>query len=395
MSERYTEHATAIALSASDAATGGLNIVQLSPPGHVQTLNGSYLMDREASEAIIERFKAHRTPVVIDFEHQSLGGEFASPDGTAPASGFIHRVTFSEVAGLMGHVEWNDRGRELIRSGAYRSLSPVLWVRKSDHRAVELHSAALTNKPAIPGMERLAAKILPKQKELQVMADQPQPNQPAQPGQPEPEGEKASPQEIVASIATMLNIKLGGGIDATLNAILAKVEALVSDGDGSDDSKTAIASAVRAKLGLASDASKSEILVAMHVSGADGGAIEQLNAMRTSEADRVARAHVARFVSEGKINQYDTEAIECAVSLAIENPERLDALFLNAPRVIPPDGQTEPPTSRQRMIIECQQDFRHDEALQKTTSCGAYVSMRLKDSGLDRLSEAEEHELVI
>ena len=386
MSERYTEHAAPIALSASDSATVGLKIVRLAPAGWVDTVNSRFLMDREAAESLIAKFQAHRTPVVIDFEHQTLGGEHASPDGTAPASGFIHRVTFSELTGLQGHVVWTDRGRELIRSGAYRWLSPVLWVRKSDKRAVELHSAALTNKPAIPGMSRLAAsQRLPKQKELQAMADQP--------NAPEETNEKASPEAVVSAIATLLMLEVGGDVTATLRAILSKVRALVSDDD--DDSEKTVASAVRAKLGLAADASKSEILLAMHVSGADGGTAAELNAMRASEADRIARAHVDRFVGEGKINPNDTEAIECAVTLAREHPERLDALFLNAPRVIPPDGRTEPPTSRQQMIIKCQQAFRQDDNLRKTTSCGAYVSMRLADAGLDRLTEDEEHELVL
>ena len=36
----------------------------------------------------------------------------------------------------------------------FRYLSPVLLIRKSDRRAVGLHSAAVTTKPAIPRMER-------------------------------------------------------------------------------------------------------------------------------------------------------------------------------------------------------------------------------------------------
>ncbi|MBP7936741.1 MAG: hypothetical protein KA354_19025, partial [Phycisphaerae bacterium] len=49
--------------------------------------------------------------------------------------------------------EWTVGGREKLAAKEYRYLSPVVMVRKADRRVVALHSAALTNKPAIAGMQ--------------------------------------------------------------------------------------------------------------------------------------------------------------------------------------------------------------------------------------------------
>ncbi|MGB9626589.1 MAG: phage protease, partial [Phycisphaerae bacterium] len=133
----------------------------------------------------------------IDYEHQTLGGGYASPTGQAPAAGWIKRLfvvrpvgiacrgdeategrsdeakgqlgdekdsgtptpSFSlggrGGAGLYAEVEWTEPARAQLAARQYRYLSPVAIVRKSDRRLVALHSAALTNKPAIVGMRAI------------------------------------------------------------------------------------------------------------------------------------------------------------------------------------------------------------------------------------------------
>ena len=150
----------------------GLKQITLIPSGYVQSKAGNMLMDERAYRDVLANFNAHRTEVPIDYEHQTLGGEYASPSGLAPASGWIRQIYFDKTKGLMGLVEWTERAKEMIRAGEYRYLSPTVAVRKSDKRPVELHSAALTNKPAIVGMERLAAKE--HFQEAESMADEPE-----------------------------------------------------------------------------------------------------------------------------------------------------------------------------------------------------------------------------
>ena len=49
-------------------------------------------------------------------------------------------------------MQWTGKAQEYLKNREYRYLSPVVLVRKSDKKAVMLHSAALTNKPALEGM---------------------------------------------------------------------------------------------------------------------------------------------------------------------------------------------------------------------------------------------------
>lgn len=135
--------------------------VLVAPWGEVRSLNGEFVIDEEAAGLVIESFRAHGTDIPIDYEHQSLGGQYASPTGLAPAAGWIrglHVATSAQAGeqpGLFAEVEWTAEACRRLGAKEYRYLSPVVLVRKSDRRAVALHSVALTNKPAIVGMKPL------------------------------------------------------------------------------------------------------------------------------------------------------------------------------------------------------------------------------------------------
>jgi phage I-like protein len=94
-------------------------------------------------------FEAQGNDLPIDYEHQTLGGRYASPTGQAPAAGWIKRLDAVEGEGLVAEVAWTKPALSQLASRQYRYLSPVVVVGKRDGRLVALHSAALTNKPAI------------------------------------------------------------------------------------------------------------------------------------------------------------------------------------------------------------------------------------------------------
>ena len=133
----------------------GLTRILIAPWGEVESTQGNFVVDQEALDATIEQFRQHGTDLPIDFEHQTLGGPYTSPDGLAPAAGWIKDLVGVDTVGLMARVEWTAVGLEHLHKRQYRYLSPVALIRKSDRRLVGLHSAALTNKPAIVGMEAL------------------------------------------------------------------------------------------------------------------------------------------------------------------------------------------------------------------------------------------------
>ncbi len=133
----------------------------VAPWGEVASTQGSFVLDEAAAELVLGAFARHGTELPIDYEHQSLGGAYASPTGQAPAPGCSRRLWAlrpgeGKPAGLYAEVGWTEAGRAKVAAGEYRYLSPVVLVRKVDRRVVALHSAALTNKPAIVGLRPIA-----------------------------------------------------------------------------------------------------------------------------------------------------------------------------------------------------------------------------------------------
>ena len=97
--------------------------VLIAPWGEVNSAVGSFVVDAEGAAAVIASFVEHGTDIPIDYEHQTLGGAYASPTGQAPAAGWIkslRAVTPEEAvvdaerpaAGLWAEVEWTPAAAE-------------------------------------------------------------------------------------------------------------------------------------------------------------------------------------------------------------------------------------------------------------------------------------------
>jgi len=121
--------------------------VQLLPHGEVSPRGKTaFVVDDTAVKLIMEAFASRKTDLVVDYEHQSLAGT------EAPAAGWIKELFDRGDGGLWAKVAWTDRAVSYLQGREYRYISPVVLVRKSDGRAVELLGAGLTNLPAIDGM---------------------------------------------------------------------------------------------------------------------------------------------------------------------------------------------------------------------------------------------------
>lgn len=119
--------------------------VKICPKGFVDSTKGNFLLDEESIRQI-ENWQKHRgIDIVIDYEHQTLDGD------KAPAAGWIKSLK-TESDGLYAQIEWTEAAKQHLKNKEYRYFSPVVLVRKSDQRAVRLHSVALTNTPAINKM---------------------------------------------------------------------------------------------------------------------------------------------------------------------------------------------------------------------------------------------------
>lgn len=93
---------------------------------------------------VVANFTAGGLDVPIDIEHAT---ELKAPKGEpAPAQGWIKKL--SALNGeIVADVEWTPHGAELIRSKAYRYISPAFLHRKDNGRIERLLSVGLTNKP--------------------------------------------------------------------------------------------------------------------------------------------------------------------------------------------------------------------------------------------------------
>lgn len=145
-------HVTPVEATEADGVPTRLLLV---PWGSVESRSGSFIVDEESAAAVVEAFAAQGVDLPVDYEHQTLGGEFSSPTGQAPAAGWIQRIEAVEGEGIFAHVAWTPAAIQQLARREYRYLSPVAIVRKSDRKLVGLHSAALTNKPAIVGMRAI------------------------------------------------------------------------------------------------------------------------------------------------------------------------------------------------------------------------------------------------
>jgi phage I-like protein len=147
--------------SAALKADGVSTRVLLAPWGRVESTNGAFVVDEESAELAVRAFEEHGTDLPIDFEHQTLGGAYASPNGQAPAAGWIKSIAAEPGVGIFADIEWTPAAGEMLLARQYRYLSPVAIIRKGDRKLVAIHSAALTNKPAIVGMTPIVNRSEP------------------------------------------------------------------------------------------------------------------------------------------------------------------------------------------------------------------------------------------
>lgn len=135
--------------------------IQLLPAGAFRALDGrpadvaAWSLNAKGAAALVAQVAARKTPIVIDYEHQTLNA--AKNGQPAPASGWFGSVEWREGSGLWATgVDWTERARTMIASGEYKFISPV-FIYGKDGSVLRLLHAALTNDPALDGMSAVAA----------------------------------------------------------------------------------------------------------------------------------------------------------------------------------------------------------------------------------------------
>jgi phage I-like protein len=116
----------------------------------------AWLLDARIAAALIARAALKATDTLIDYEHQSLNAEWNGQP--APAAGWFNTLEWREGKGLYATgVRWTERARSLIAAREYRYISAVFSYLPITGEVLEIVSVALTNTPALDGLEALVA----------------------------------------------------------------------------------------------------------------------------------------------------------------------------------------------------------------------------------------------
>lgn len=302
-------------------ATAGTEIsgvpdeVKLLPLGWVRSQKGDFLVDDESAELIRRHFKERRVDAVIDYEHQTLH------DVQAPAGGWIKDI-YRGADALMAKVEWTRKAAEYLKNREYRYLSPVVLVRNRDHKAVSLHSAALTNTPAIDGMFAVVNALdidlnttkggsSMDLKELAQILGLP---------------ETATEEEVKEAA------KKAAEAVKELEAQNGKAPGGGSDG-GPDGTVPVANSTILSMLGLKADAKTEDVAASIMTLKAGGEDIKkELLALKQQVQGRDAADAVEKALKAGKISAAQKD---WARAYALKDPEGFKAFIEKAPQVVP------------------------------------------------------------
>ena len=161
MTERMERTIGVVALGDQGALPEWIRVL---PLGTVNLADGRESFQVEPADllAIVEGFAFRGVDLVIDYEHQSLGGE------RAPAAGWIKELQ-ARGDGLWGRAEWTPQAGEYLKNKEYRYFSPVLRLDPETRRPTALLHLGLTNVPAIRHLHPLVAKATQPQEEATAM----------------------------------------------------------------------------------------------------------------------------------------------------------------------------------------------------------------------------------
>lgn len=279
-------------------------VVRLLPLGLVKSRSGDFTVDEESVQSILAEFKARRLDLPIDYEHQTL------KDVQAPAGGWIKEL-FVQDGALCARVEWTPPGAKYLQNKEYRYLSPVVLVRKQDNKAVALHSAALTNTPAIDGMYPIANAL-----QIADINDE----------------EDDEMDELLSKLAQLLGLSEGATEEQVLEALAQLQAAAQANKDAAD--KQVANKTVCGLLGLQPGAKTEDVTAAIMALKAPSPEADELRALKARLEQREADEAVERALKAGKVSP---AMRDWAVQYALKDPAGFAAFADKAPAVVPMD----------------------------------------------------------
>ena len=147
-------------LTSASQLPEGMVLLQVTPAGEFGPSDGRpvdhplWRIDAQSAQGVIARFSALRQPPVIDYEHQTLNKE--KNGQPAPAAGWMRELRWLDGKGLYAVAELTARAKAHIDAKEYLYFSPVFAFDSRTGTVLSVHMGALTNNPAIHGMEPMS-----------------------------------------------------------------------------------------------------------------------------------------------------------------------------------------------------------------------------------------------
>jgi len=281
---------------------------QVFPRGLVEIEGAEpFLVDDSAMDRAIERFRARGLDMVIDYEHQTEGGD------RAPAAGWIKRLENRADRGLWAVVEWTERAREYLARREYRYFSPVFLVSKEPRELSELLRVALTNAPRLNRIKPIVAK--------------------SRPGAACPHGaDNCNDQSTGGKRMEFLELaakKVGLPETAKAEEVLEEIGKLRTA------EETVACKEVLDALELPSGVGKSETVATIHALRQKPDLTMEVAALKRRLSERERDDLVTAALKEGKITPAQREWAE---KYALDDSEGFRLFVAKAPRVVPLDS---------------------------------------------------------
>ncbi|MBE7507792.1 MAG: hypothetical protein HS101_16115 [Planctomycetia bacterium] len=257
----------------------------------------TFIVDETAAATTLKAFVDRGVDLPFDYEHQSMGGKFASPDGKAIAAGWIKSLEVVPNEGIYANVEWTEAAAKHIGKKEYRYLSPVFYTRKDDSRLIEVVSVALTNTPALRRIPAIVSEDSRMDGMDRIYEWRYRLNLP----------ETATPEEIVMELQKLVDqfkALLGNSAPSEPAAIVASIKLRLDELD-------AIKEALAKELGIAKDGRADAFVAAIAKAKTDAAEAAKSTAPAQAElsvlTDRVKRAEERAQSAEDRLTDRDAE----------------------------------------------------------------------------------------
>ncbi|MDT4328535.1 phage protease [Methylomonas sp. MS20] len=150
------------ALAFEIAADGSApTTAHLLPVGPFRATDGrphdceAWQLDASIAASVILRLRDRANDTLIDYEHQSLRTEWNGQP--VIAAGWFHDMEWRDGKGLYAiGVDWTATAKQRIADKEYRYISAVFLYLASTGEVLDVISVALTNTPAVDGLDDLS-----------------------------------------------------------------------------------------------------------------------------------------------------------------------------------------------------------------------------------------------